>query len=242
MAWECTKINNISTTEPGGVPPGSVNLREDSMTKVEVLRNELHSTIEFYLFSIKSSQLDAIIKLKFTEGGRYMSNNKQKDRKANNSNKSRRNIAIVAGVAVALIAVFIVKGSLGGGSKTASSGEDLVISKSEVSQTAKFYPYSVGGTKMEVVALKASDGTIRTAFNTCQVCFDSGKGYYKQEGDVLVCQNCGNRFKADQVEKIKGGCNPVPIMEENKTDDGTNITISKDFLAQNKDLFSNWKT
>lgn len=95
---------------------------------------------------------------------------------------------------------------------------------------------------MEVVALKASDGTIKTAFNTCQVCFDSGRGYYKQEGDVLVCQNCGNRFQADQVEQVKGGCNPVPIMKENKTDDGTNITISQDFLKQNKDLFANWKT
>lgn len=36
--------------------------------------------------------------------------------------------------------------------------------------------------------------TIRTAFNTCQVCYSSGRGYYVQEGNVLVCQNCGNRF------------------------------------------------
>lgn len=56
-----------------------------------------------------------------------------------------------------------------------------------------------------------------------------------------VCQNCGNRFELDQIEKIKGGCNPVPITEENKTDDGEYIVISKDFLEQNKELFSNWK-
>jgi uncharacterized membrane protein len=94
---------------------------------------------------------------------------------------------------------------------------------------------------MEVLAVKAPDGTIRTSFNTCQVCYGSGRGYYKQEGDVLVCQNCGNRFKTSQVEKIKGGCNPVPILEDNKTDDGTTITISKDFLEQNKSYFENWK-
>lgn len=29
---------------------------------------------------------------------------------------------------------------------------------------------------------------IRTAFNTCQVCYSSGKGYYVQSGNVLVCQ------------------------------------------------------
>ena len=94
---------------------------------------------------------------------------------------------------------------------------------------------------MEIIALKAPDGTIRTAFNTCQVCYDSGRGYYVQEGDVLVCQNCGNRFSADQVELVKGGCNPVPILAENKTDNGATITIPKDFLEQNKDLFGNWR-
>ncbi|HEY5584546.1 MAG TPA: DUF2318 domain-containing protein [Ruminiclostridium sp.] len=176
-----------------------------------------------------------------------MSNNNQNRKQVDNSNKSKKSIAIIVSVILVLIvAIFIIKGSLGNGtqtaSQTASSGGDLVIPISEISETAKFYPFSVDGTKMEVVALKASDGTIRTALNTCQVCNNSGKGYYVQEGDVLVCQNCGNRFQADQVEKIKGGCNPVPIMKENKTDDGTNITISKDFLAQNKDLFTNWKT
>jgi uncharacterized membrane protein len=42
------------------------------------------------------------------------------------------------------------------------------------------------------------------------------------------------------VELIKGGCNPIPIMPENKTDDGTNITIAKELLKEGKFLFSNW--
>ena len=94
---------------------------------------------------------------------------------------------------------------------------------------------------MELIAVKAPDGTIRTALNTCQVCYDSGRGYYVQEGDELVCQNCGNRFQISQVEKQKNGCNPVPILEDSKTDDGTTITVSKDFLQQSKTLFENWK-
>ena len=80
---------------------------------------------------------------------------------------------------------------------------DLKIPKSEVTKTAKFYPYKSGDTYMEVLAVKASDGTIRTAFNTCEVCYTSGKGYYKQEGAEWICQNCGNRFSIDQIEKIK---------------------------------------
>ena len=49
---------------------------------------------------------------------------------------------------------------------------------------------------MEIVAVKALDGSIRTAFNTCQVCYNSGRGYYQQEGNELVCQNCGNWKKS----------------------------------------------
>jgi hypothetical protein len=155
--------------------------------------------------------------------------------------KGNKSIFIVMGVIIAVVALtFIIKGGLGEKETTASSRGDLIIPKSGVSEKATFYPYKVGKTKMEVLALKASDGTIRTAFNTCQVCYDSGRGYYEQEGDVLVCQNCGNRFKSDQVEKEKGGCNPVPIFDESKTDDGTNIIISKDILEANSALFGNW--
>jgi len=174
-----------------------------------------------------------------------MSNNKKTVKNVSDTGKSKKRIVIIASIAVVLIAVvFIVKGSLGGGGKTASgSGTDLVIPKSEITGTAKFYPLKVGGTNMEVLAVKASDGTIRTAFNTCQVCNGSPKAYYKQQGDVVVCQNCGNKFKMDMIEQQRGGCNPVPIMKDQKTDDGTNITISKDVIEKNKDLFtSNWKT
>ena len=117
----------------------------------------------------------------------------------------------------------------------------IEINKSEISNKVKFYPYESNGIKMEVLALKANDGTIRTALNTCQVCYSSGKGYYVQEGNELVCQNCGNRFSADMVGKAKGGCNPVPISDTSKVDDGTKITIDKNYLDKNKAYFSNWK-
>lgn len=116
-----------------------------------------------------------------------------------------------------------------------------MIPTSEISGTAGFYPVTVDGEEMEVLAAKASDGTIRTAFNTCQVCYDSGRGYYQQEGDVLVCQNCGNRFGMDQVEIESGGCNPWPIFDGDKTVTEDAITISYDFLHESKQIFANWK-
>jgi hypothetical protein len=122
------------------------------------------------------------------------------------------------------------------------AGEDVVIPVSEITGIARFYPTETeDGTAVEILALAAPDGTIRTAFNTCQVCYSSGHGYYVQDGDMLVCQNCGNRFDAARVEIESGGCNPVPIFTDNKTVTDDTITISADFIAQAKDIFSNWK-
>jgi uncharacterized membrane protein len=122
-----------------------------------------------------------------------------------------------------------------------SSGEELVIPINKISEKATFYPLEVDGVNLEVVAVEASDGTIRTAFNTCQICYASGRGYYKQSGDVLVCQNCGNQFAMDHVEVESGGCNPWPIFDENKTVDDDNIRISYDFLKESTAIFQNWK-
>ncbi len=146
----------------------------------------------------------------------------------------------VIGLALVVMAGFLIVKSSITQAETTKNG-DLRILKREVTGKAKFYPISVDGVKMEVVAVKASDGSVRTAFNTCQVCFDSGRGYYIQEGNELVCQNCGNRFQIDKVEKVKNGCNPVPITADLKTDDGQYITISKTLLAKAKGLFGNWK-
>lgn len=123
-----------------------------------------------------------------------------------------------------------------------TTASDLVIPLADITETAVFYPVEIDGVKLEVLAVKAPDGSIRTAFNTCQVCYDSGKGYYKQDGNVLICQNCGNRFTMDKVEVESGGCNPVPIFADNKTVDNENIIISGDFLTEAKGIFANWKT
>lgn len=173
-------------------------------------------------------------------------------KKSDYATKRNFPVEMVHIVAIILIATTILTGcGLGGNdgdseqaldsTATVQVDQDLVIPTSEISETAKFYPIDIDGTRLEVVAVKASDGTIRTAFNTCQVCYDSGKGYYKQQGDVLVCQNCGNQFPMDRVEVEAGGCNPWPIFDKNKTVTDESITISYDFLKESQGIFANWK-
>jgi uncharacterized membrane protein len=118
---------------------------------------------------------------------------------------------------------------------------DLVIRTADITENALFFPVDIDGVRMEVLAVKAPDGTIRTAFNTCQVCYASGRGYYVQTGTVLVCQNCGNRYRMSQVETRAGGCNPVPIFPANKTVTADTITISREYLKQVKTIFQSWR-
>ena len=116
--------------------------------------------------------------------------------------------------------------------------QDLVVQIADITANAVFYPVEIDGMKMEVLAVKVPDGTIRTSFNTCQVCYRSGSGYFVQIGTLLVCQNCGNRYRMSQVERQAGGCNPVPIFLANKTVTETTITISREYLRQSREIFA----
>jgi len=125
--------------------------------------------------------------------------------------------------------------------KPAVADQDLVIQIADISENALFYPVDIDGMRMEVLAVKAPDGTIRTAFNACHVCYSSGRGYFVQEGTVLICQNCGRRYRMSQVERNAGGCNPEPIFPANKAVSDSTITISIEYLKRAKTAFESRK-
>jgi uncharacterized membrane protein len=84
------------------------------------------------------------------------------------------------------------------------------------------------GITVKYFVLKSSDGVIRAAFDACDVCWPSGKGYY-QEQDNMVCRNCGRRFASVKINVVKGGCNPAPLSRKIDSD---NLVIQvADILA-----------
>ena len=103
---------------------------------------------------------------------------------------------------------------------------NIVIDTTSIGSKASFYTYDAEGTTIRLFAVKASDGTIRMAFNTCQVCNPSPKAYFVQSGKNFICQNCGNSFSTDNIGKERGGCNPIPITTDERIDgDNTYKTI-----------------
>jgi uncharacterized membrane protein len=121
-------------------------------------------------------------------------------------------LASVIGIIVAVFMVF----SFTKTGETRTAQEDQVsypISKFDDGK-AKFFQYKTPqGITVKYFILKSSDGVVRAAFDACDVCWPSGKGYY-QDGDVMVCRNCGRRFASVKVNEVKGGCNPAPLKRE----------------------------
>ena len=88
---------------------------------------------------------------------------------------------------------------------------------------ARHFEHANGKITIRYFILKSSDGIIRAAFDACDVCWPAGKGYY-QDGDYMVCRNCGRRFASVLVNEVKGGCNPAPL---NRRIEGDRLIIQK---------------
>ncbi len=84
----------------------------------------------------------------------------------------------------------------------------------DVTATAKYYSYRhmlspTQKKELEYILVRASNGEIKTVFNACDVCYSADKGY-SQNGTMLRCNNCGNRFPIDGLGNpgTSGTCNP----------------------------------
>ena len=73
---------------------------------------------------------------------------------------------------------------------------------------AHFYKFEDGGKEIAFFAVKAADGSYKTAFDACDSCYKSKKGY-EQQGDKMNCKNCNQKFAINRLgPNATGGCNP----------------------------------
>jgi uncharacterized membrane protein len=106
--------------------------------------------------------------------------------------------------------------------KALDSGEALFLSME--SEGRQYYYF----------ALKSQDGAYRAALDACDVCFKSNRGY-RQEGDLMVCNNCGQSFPSNRIGEIKGGCNPHPLA---RGIEGQDLAIRKADIQAREDYFA----
>jgi high-affinity iron transporter len=94
-------------------------------------------------------------------------------------------------------------------------GKVLVAENNEVriplseltDQSLHFYTADVSGTVVRFLVIHQANGNYATALDACQIC---GRAGYRQEGQNIICRNCGASIYAPSVGE-HGGCNPIPV-------------------------------
>ena len=153
---------------------------------------------------------------------------------------SRKNL-LLTGILLLLISALGLSGCSGStGSKgglltgglitpTANGQLEIPLAGINDGKAHHFQVKAADGTMVTFFVLKSADGVIRAAIDACDVCYRSGLGYY-QEGDKMVCKNCGQKFASNKINVIKGGCNPAPL---NRTVVGDKLVINMKDIGTN---------
>lgn len=99
---------------------------------------------------------------------------------------------------------------------------------------AHFYKFTDGGKEIVFFAVKAADGSYKTAFDACDACYKSKKGY-EQLGDKMNCKNCNQKFAINRLgPNATGGCNPGYLPHQSN---GTTISIRANDLKDGARYF-----
>ena len=111
----------------------------------------------------------------------------------------------------------------------AIQNEKVVIDASKIDDGKAHYFNTTlpNGEPVYFFVIKSPDGKLRAAANGCQVCGGALQGF-RQEGNNMVCNTCGNRYPLNKIATEKGGCNPAPINPDLKVKNGKiSITLSE---------------
>lgn len=123
-------------------------------------------------------------------------------------------------------------------------GESVELVNGRVSITANVFNDNLAhyyhvklsdGKTVYFFIIKDGAGIYRAAANACQVCFNARMGF-RQEGDYMVCNTCGNKYPLEKIATEKGGCNPGPINPNLKIQ-SENIIVEQQDLEQVAELF-----
>jgi high-affinity iron transporter len=70
-----------------------------------------------------------------------------------------------------------------------------------------FYAADVDNTVIRFLVIHRTNGDYATALDACQIC---GRQGYRQEGQNVVCRNCGAAIYIPSIGE-SGGCNPIAV-------------------------------
>ena len=148
--------------------------------------------------------------------------------------KKKMVASVVVVVAVLVVAVGGFAFSLGKYEKVKASNGVVALPVAKLSSKAQFYKFTDGGKEIAFFAVKAADGSIKIAFDACDACYKSKKGY-EQQGDKMNCNNCNQKFAVNRLgPNATGGCNPGYLPHQQA---GATVTIKASDLKDGARYF-----
>lgn len=122
---------------------------------------------------------------------------------------------------------------------TVREDSGITIDMAQLTQSVSFLDIGLGDDAVHLLARVDENGVPHLSWNTCQVCSGSPYAYFALEDDVLVCQNCGNRFSINSIGGKSFGCYPWAVADY-AIEDGK-IILSTETLTTGAPSFKNWK-
>jgi len=124
-------------------------------------------------------------------------------------NAGKTFFAVVLAVLVGAALAFAFTNPFSGVEKVKAVNGIVTLPVAKVSDgSAHKFRFEDGNKTLTFFLVKGSDGNLHAAFDACDVCFSEKKGY-EQQGNAMLCRNCGKKFAINMIGSANnGGCNP----------------------------------
>jgi len=90
---------------------------------------------------------------------------------------------------------------------TAQNGQVNIPLSELTDASLHFYTADVNATVIRFLVIHQTNGNYSVALDACQICGWKG---YRQEGQNVICRNCGATIYIPSIGD-RGGCNPIPV-------------------------------
>lgn len=118
---------------------------------------------------------------------------------------------LCVGVVLAFAAEFVYARAMNAPAQAkmlTASGNELRIPLSDLTDASlHFYAAEVDSATIRFFVIHKTNGDYVAALDACQICGSVG---YRQEGQNIICRNCGATMNAPSIG-LSGGCNPIPL-------------------------------
>jgi high-affinity iron transporter len=89
----------------------------------------------------------------------------------------------------------------------AQNGQVYIPLSELTDSSLHFYTADANGTVIRFLVIHKQNGDFATALDACQICGTAG---YRQEGQNVICRNCGAAIYIPSIGE-SGGCNPIAV-------------------------------